>query len=325
MSRDEPEPVHGMLPLEGESAEAGNNLGTMARQAPRISVIVPCHDDAGLVVEAVSSVRESEPVELVVVDDASEDDATQECLRQLEADGVSVLRQVVNTGVAGARMTGLAATSASFVFPLDADDLACPGVLSRMADALEADPGAAACVGDVVEFGDHELVRTTPRHLDPYRVAWTNEYPISALFRRTSIEAVGGWRRLGLHQGYDDWGLWMSLAERGERIVHIGTPGYCRRLHGTRLNQQARARHRELYAELRARHSLLFATLKAHRRQSDLSWPKKCLYPYAYGPRPAVPLERAIKPLLDRVGASWTRARPLTKSTRRVAGLDTRP
>jgi glycosyltransferase involved in cell wall biosynthesis len=294
----------------------------MVRQAPRICVIVTCHDDGELVAEAVRSVREPEPVELLVVDDASEDEATKACLRLLEAEEVRVLHQQVNTGVAGARMAGLAATSAASVFPLDADDLACPGVLGRMADVLEADRGAAACVGDVVEFGDYELVRKTPARLDQYRVAFTNEYPISALFRRSSIEAAGGWQRLGVHQGYDDWGLWMTLAERGERIVHIGAPGYCRRLHGTRLNQRARMHHRELYAELRARHPDLFSELREYRRRSDLPLHKKYLYPYIFGPRPAAPLERWFKAPFDRFGV-WTRARPLTEATRQRAGLST--
>ena len=40
-----------------------------------------------------------------------------------------------------------------------------------MADALDADPGAAACVGHIEEFGDHALIRRVPRRLDPYRVA----------------------------------------------------------------------------------------------------------------------------------------------------------
>ena len=62
----------------------------------------------------------------------------------------------------------------------------------------------------------------------------------------------------------------MGLAERGERIIHLGAPGYRRRLHGPRLNQQARARHRDLYAELRRAHPDLFAQLPAHRRRSDL-------------------------------------------------------
>jgi glycosyltransferase involved in cell wall biosynthesis len=283
----------------------------MSRQAPRVSVVVTSHNEGELLEQAVRSVHESEPVELVVVDDASEDSTTQAALRALEADGVAVLRQEMNGGVAKARMRGLAATSAPFVYPLDADDLALPGVLGRMADVLEANPDAAACVGDVVEFGDHELLRTTPERLDPYRVAFTNEYPITALFRRSAIEAAGGWRKLGDHHGYDDWNLWMSLAERGERIVHIGAAGYCRRLHGPRLNHKAKQYHRHLYRTMREGHTELFTQLASHRRRSDLPAVKKYLYPYVYGERPAIPFEQRLKPHFDRLGF-WTGAQPLS-------------
>lgn len=282
----------------------------MSRQAPRVSVVVTCHGEGELLEQAVRSVSESEPVELVVVDDASEDSTTQDTLGALEAEGVTVLRQETNGGVAKARMRGLAATSAPFVYPLDADDLALPGVLGRMADALEADREAAACVGDVVEFGDYELLRTTPRRLDPYRVAFTNEYPITALFRRSAIEAAGGWQKLGDHHGYDDWNLWMSLAENNQRIVHLGAPGYCRRLHGPRLNHKAKQHHRELYRTMREGHTGLFAQLASHRRRSDLPAAKKYLYPYVYGERPAIPFERRLKPHFDRLGL-WTGAQPL--------------
>jgi hypothetical protein len=265
----------------------------MSRRATRISVVVTCHGEGPLLLEAVRSVREAEPIELVVVDDASEDERTRVTLRDLEEEGVRVLRQ-------------------------EPDDLALPGVLGLMADLLEADPGAAACVGDIVEFGEHELVRTTPARLDPYRVAFTNEYPISALFRRTAVEAAGGWRRLSAHDGYEDWNLWMGLAERGERIVHLGAPGYCRRLHGTRLNQRARMHHRDLYMHMRLRHPALFEQLKAHRRSSDLPLLKKLLYPWVYGARPAVPLERTLKPHLDRLGF-WTRAHPLSPELGQLA------
>jgi glycosyltransferase involved in cell wall biosynthesis len=284
-------------------------------QALRVCVIVTCHNEGPLLEAAVRSIRESEPIELVIVDDASEDEATRSTLRELESEGVPVLRQEVNEGVAAARMRGLASTSAPFVYPLDADDLAVPGVLAPMADALEKDPWAAACVGDVVEFGDYELLRRTPRRLDPYRVAFTNEYPITALFRRTAIEAAGGWCRLGDHHGYDDWNLWMGLAERGERIIHLHAPAYCRRLHGPRLNQQAKANHRYLYGNMRDRHPKLFAEIRTHRSRSDLPLVKKYLYPHVYGSRPSVPFERTLKPRLDRLGL-WTRARPLPRSTR---------
>jgi hypothetical protein len=205
-------------------------------------------------------------------------------------------------------MTGLRSTTAPFVYPLDADDLAIPGVLAMMADVLEQDPRAAACVGDIEEFGDHELVRRIPKQLDPYRVAYTNEYPVTALFLRESVEEAGGWRPLSTEQvGYEDWNLWMSLAERGERIVHIGSPGYRRRMHGVTFGAQSLAHHRRNYEAMRRAHRDLFARLPEHRRASDLPKSRKLLYPLVYGRRAQIPLERTLKPWFDRLGL-WTRA-----------------
>jgi glycosyltransferase involved in cell wall biosynthesis len=274
----------------------------------RVAVLIPCHGEGSLVADAVRSVQEDEPVEIVVVDDASPDEATRETLTALERDGVRVIRLEANAGVGNARSAAFDATSAPYVYPLDADDLALPGVLARMADLLDADPGAVACVGDIAEFGDHELVREIPARLDPYRVALTNEYPITALYRRTAVAAIGAWRPFYEAQGYEDWNVWMGLAERGGRIVHLGGPGYRRRLHGQRLNQLARRRHRERYEAMRGVHPDLFARLREHRRASDLSPLRRALYPVVYGARAEIPFERTIKPWFDRLGV-WTRAR----------------
>lgn len=288
------------------------NVPDEARDAElRIAVIIPCHDDGRLVAEAVRSVQEPVPVEIVVVDDGSTDDETVQTLSELEADGVEIIRLGENRGVAEARMAGLAATTAQYVVPLDADDLAEPGALSEMAGRLAATPWAAAGVGDVLEFGDHEVLRAVPERLDPYRVAYTNEYPITAVFRRDVLEAVDGWRRSRTRQqGYEDWSLWMSLAQRGERIVHLG-PGrisYRRRLHGRRLNSQARAAHAEIYRAIRRDHHELFSRIKEHRRRSDLSPVRRVLYPLVYGERESVPFQHRLKPWADRFGL-WTLTR----------------
>jgi glycosyltransferase involved in cell wall biosynthesis len=271
----------------------------------RVAVLIPCHGEGALIADAVRSVQEDEPVEIAVVDDASPDEETAATLEA--PDGVTVIRLPENAGVGNARTTAFEATRAPYVYPLDADDLAIPGVLARMADLLDADPGADVCVGDIAEFGDHELVRRIPDRLDPYRVALTNEYPITALYRRTAVEAAGAWRPFYERQGYEDWNLWMGLAERGARIVHLGAPGYRRRLHGQRLNQLARTRHRERYEAMRRAHPDLFGRLREHRRASDLSRAKRALYPVLYGPRAEIPFERRIKPWFDRLGI-WTRA-----------------
>src|SRR5687768_983763 len=188
----------------------------------RVAVIVPCYGDGELAAEAVASIAEDEPVEIVVVDDASPDDATPRILAGLE--GARVVTHTENRGLIAARMTGLAETSAPYVFPLDADDHAEPGALAAMADVLDADPEIAACFGDYAEFGTQNVVRAVPDRLDAYRVAYTNEYPVSALFRRTALESLGAWRAGDFTEpAYADWNLWMALAEAGARGAHLGS------------------------------------------------------------------------------------------------------
>jgi len=189
-----------------------------SRAQPPITVTIPCFNDGALVADAVHSVQEAEPVELLVVDDGSYEEITLEVLDALEREGLEMIHQS-NQDVSGARMTGVEATKARYVFPLDADDLAMPGVLAAMADLLDADPGADVCFGDYLEFGEHELVRAVPESFDPYRLSYTNEYPVSAMYRRSTLEEVGGW---SLRAGYEDWDLYMSLAERGVRGLHLG-------------------------------------------------------------------------------------------------------
>ncbi len=266
----------------------------------RVCVIVPCFNDGALLPEALASLDESEPLEIVVVDDASTDSATLEALDAVRAAGTRVVRHPSNRHLSAARMTGLAATSAPYVYPLDADDQALAGVLAAMADRLDAVPEAAAVAGDYEEFGAHELLRAVPAELDPYRIAYCNEYPVTALFRRSALERVGGWRTE--LRGYEDWDLWMSLAEHRLPMEHLGPgrPIYRRRLHGTRMLTGARNRHAELYRDLRRAHPRLFAELGAHLRASPMPWRRKLLYPVVYGGRRRTQAELHVKRWLDR-------------------------
>ena len=286
-----------------------------ARRAPgpnvtgeRVAVIVPCFNDGPLLVETVGSIDEQEPVELVVIDDASTDPETVAIVDRLEADSVRVARHGVNRGLVYARATGLELTTAPYVFPLDSDDLAVAGALGRMADRLDADPDAVVCFGDYAEFGTHELVRAVPARIDAYRVAYANEYPVTALFRRRLFADVEAWKLP--KRGYEDWNLWMAIAELGLRGIYLG-PGeltFRKRFHGERMLHQAKREHREIYQELRELHPQLFSELPAHRRRSDMPLHRKLLYPVVYGGRRRFGFEPHLKRWLDRTGV-WTLTR----------------
>lgn len=254
----------------------------------RVAVIIPSHDDGRLAAEAVASIREEEPVEVVLVDDASTDAASISELEALAGDGVRLVRRDRSGGPPAARMSGLAETSAPFVFPLDSDDLLEPGVLAALADLMEANPDAAFAWGDYTLFGTHEGRYRAPSRFLPWTLTYVNPYPVSSLIRRDALEAVGGWQGPA---GYEDWDVWLGFAERGMTGICANRVVYRRRLHGDhRVLAGARRRHRELYAQLRERHPALFARRAELRRAERPSLVKRAVYPVLFGWRAVVPL-----------------------------------
>jgi glycosyltransferase involved in cell wall biosynthesis len=241
----------------------------------RVAVIVPCFDDGLTLPETLASLKGQEPHELVVVDDGSTDPTTLRVLEELDRTGTAVVRRE-NGGLSAARMSGLAATTAPYVFPLDADDLLGDGALARLADALDADDDAMAAWGDVELFGSVELELRMPRSLDPWLFTYVNEVPGTSLLRRTALEAVGGWRLAG---GYEDWDLWLSFAERGYRGVYVPGRMIRYRQHGSRMNADAIMQHGVKHARLRELHPMLFSDRRHLRRASPESRHVKLLWP----------------------------------------------
>lgn len=233
--------------------------------AAQVAVIIPCFDDGTTVADAVRSARDGgSTCEVVVVDDGSEDPLTRRVLDEVAEDGVTVLRQP-NRGVAAARTAGLRATRAPLVLPLDADDVLVPGALALLAHALDNAADAVAAWGWYERMGDEDTVQPTAPTLDPWQISHQNDLPATALFRRTALEAVGGWRDVA---GFEDWDLWMSLAEQGFQGVGVPSVVYrYRRAGGRRLEQDTR--HEEaIMADLLARHPALLAARRANWRQS---------------------------------------------------------
>jgi glycosyltransferase involved in cell wall biosynthesis len=275
---------------------------------PKVTVVIPCFNDGALVPQTIASLNDSDAYEVVVVDDCSSEPETRRVLSELEADGTRVLWHAENRGVAAARNTGLAASRAPLVFALDADDLASPGALDAMVKALERNPDAVVAYGDYREFGEHDLLRAVPETVDPYRVMYTNEYPPTALLRRSFLETCGGWRTTRIGDGfYEDWDLWMTIAERDLPTQHMGRgfETYRQRVHGPRLLEAVKRNHVPIYKLMRSSHPGLFDNVRTHRKRSDLSRSRRLLYPVVYGRRRRFSFEPRVKSLLDRFGL-WT-------------------
>lgn len=245
------------------------------RDEPRVAVIIPCYNDGATLDEAVdSALTQGESVELVVVDDGSTDTSTVAVLDRLKSQGIQVVHQA-NAGPSAARNRGLSETTAPYVFPLDADDVLPAGALAVMANALDRNAALSLVWGDIETFGDERNRMPAAFWLDPWEITYYSEIPGTTLMRREAITSAGGWRA----GGYEDWSLFMTLAERGLQGQHVGRTTLLYRIHGQRGWQNDVLRHAELMESLKARHSALFATRSRNRRRSKAPGLLKLLLP----------------------------------------------
>ena len=108
----------------------------------RASVVIPCRNAERTVGDAVRSVFEQTepPLEVLVVDDASED-ASADAARRA---GARVIRNGRRRNAGGARNAGMDAGKGDFFAFLDADAVAPRDWLERARRRFESDPGVAA-------------------------------------------------------------------------------------------------------------------------------------------------------------------------------------
>jgi glycosyltransferase involved in cell wall biosynthesis len=186
-----------------------------------VSVVIATFNHARLLTEAIeSALRQTlDPVDIVVVDDGSTDDTPAVLTRY--GTRIRVLRQP-NRGPAAARNAGLAATRATYVAFLDADDVFAPTKLAEQVAVLERAPTVGWTYCDVLIETVATGATVTASERFGYRAraldGWLfpelihgNFIPaIAPLVRRTVLDVVGGFDE-GL-TALEDWDLWLRMA-----------------------------------------------------------------------------------------------------------------
>jgi ABC-type polysaccharide/polyol phosphate transport system ATPase subunit len=192
---------------EGRAASAG--------RSPKTSVIIPCHNLAAYLDEAVDSVltQTVDDFEILIVNDGSTDTETNRLLGGYERPKTRVIT-TEHRGLAAARNTGIQAARGDYVCALDADDGLEPRFLEATTRVLDADDSLSFASCWLRTFGDEEWVWKPERWDFPALLA---ECTIAtpALVRRSALLAAGGYDEGMPQQGYEDWDLWISLVERG--------------------------------------------------------------------------------------------------------------
>lgn len=117
-----------------------------AAPVPLVSVIMPVHNGAAFIDEAIASIRTQtlHAWELLVIDDGSSDDSAARVQRHAAQDARIRLIHQPKQGVAFALNRGMHEARAPWMARMDCDDVSLPTRLERTLHALQADPGLAA-------------------------------------------------------------------------------------------------------------------------------------------------------------------------------------
>ena len=224
----------------------------------QVSIIIPTRNRCALLPRAIdSALQAGTDVEIVVVDDASEDETAAVCRQWIDSGCVRYVRARRRLGVAGARNVGLISSSAPYISFLDDDDRRLPGTLDIQIEHLEREPDAGMVYGRAL-YGDEDCKATRefyPQDCPQGDVFWkllqSNFIPCpTVVFRRACLSRVGLLEEEA--PGIEDWDLWVRIAELYPVLATCRPVAIWRR--GTPASGQFTSRSESLHREARRLH-----------------------------------------------------------------------
>ncbi|WP_372617607.1 glycosyltransferase family 2 protein [Falsiroseomonas sp.] len=196
-----------------------------AMPQPKVSVVIPAYNAAGLIGAAIESVMRQtlRDLEVIVVDDCSSDGTEERARTLLAASGLphTVVRQPVNGGPSAARNRGVALARGEYVAFLDADDEWLPEKLALQAALMDANPQVTLC-GCQADWMDTDgrhirpLYEDLPAMLpDGWKLLLWNCYIATPCAMARRIDLGIAPFDVGLRVG-EDRDLWIRLASNGQ-------------------------------------------------------------------------------------------------------------
>lgn len=207
---------------------------------PKLSIVTPYYNSDKNLEQTFCCVMNQtfEEFEWIIVDDGSTEPKAQTALKNFaEKDGRIRLLCQKNQGQSVAKNYGIKNSRTDIIVFLDADDLIEPFYLELVYRALMEHPDAAWSYTDLVGFGSQEYIWSKP--FSAGRMTFNNTLVNAAAFRKSAIEAAGGFPEVAKH--YDeDWALYLKLLEKAYHPVHIPVIGFWYRRSDTGMQQTVR-------------------------------------------------------------------------------------
>jgi glycosyltransferase involved in cell wall biosynthesis len=177
-----------------------STLSKKQAETHKVSIVITNHNYAPYLKDSIeSALKQTEPCEVIVVDDGSTDQSLG-VINNYQGQ-IKVIAQK-NQGVAAARNNGIAEASGDYIVCLDADDFLDPLYVGSLLPTISVDRGMG------VAYTGMSLINGEQRSLNP----WPSEFRFetmadpkvpppstihcAAMFRKSMWERVGGFRQV---------------------------------------------------------------------------------------------------------------------------------
>lgn len=193
-------------------------------QMPKVSIIVPCYNQAQYLDESLQSVLNQTYTdwECIIVNDGSTD-TTEQVAKQWEArDSRFIYLHKENGGVSSARNLGIKTVTADFILTLDADDKYEATFLEKAMLVLVNNPE----IGIVSSWGRY-FTGDKQLHVFKSTASSVTDFLFhngvnngSSLFRKACWEQVNGYDE-NHENGYEDWEFYLRVTALGWKVHSI--------------------------------------------------------------------------------------------------------
>jgi glycosyltransferase involved in cell wall biosynthesis len=186
----------------------------------KVSVIIPCYNQGEYIDDAVDSVlvQTFQDFEIIIVNDGSTDDFTNEKLKNYNKPKTKVIH-TTNQRLSAARNNGINISSGEYILPLDADDKIANTYIEKAVRILNENKNIGILYCEAELFGEQSGKWDIP-DFNFFDFLNDNQIFCSAFFRRDDYNKTNGYNSNMIY-GLEDWDFWLSLIERGVDVFRI--------------------------------------------------------------------------------------------------------
>ncbi len=204
----------------------------------KISIIVPCYNQAHFLDEALQSVLDQTYThwECIIVNDGSPDHTEEVAKKWVEKENRFLYVKKDNGGLSSARNYGIAIATGEFILPLDADDKIASHYITLAINAFQENMSLKVVCCKAEKFGNE----VGPWELAAFSLAALaiqNMIFCSSMFKKTDWERVGGYDE-NMKFGWEDWEFWIAILKNGGGVSCLEEVGFYYRVKENSMLQQ---------------------------------------------------------------------------------------